>query len=314
MSLVGNEVEVKLSERLPRCDPSFSLASHALSSEQDELKSIGKRLAHASVYADDMSDDDSASVTSSIMTSQVPALTRGNSIASSSGTSMHTDMASVLQGGYVLESEDGVLTLPQSQPADSDIHLLCPFQILDCVETFSDVREFKTHVFSHFRGHPTLPNFAPCFLCDERFHQASDDDPALAWNSMLSHMVHAHYGQGQEYGTIRADFGLMRWMYDRKIINDHDFKRTQVCPQPVVLPSAGMTASMMTERDTPTAPSPPRSPTLLSSPLSEASVPASSSSTGYHGQAYVTFAGARAERRRRESLRPIFQRHARSVS
>ena len=313
MSLTGAEGKVVSLESLPRCRSSFLFDSHAVNIGMDEPWLSGERLVHVSALADNLTDDESLSVTSSTMAGHVPALTRGNSVASSSRASVQTDMADVQQGGYVLQSDGEVLVLPQSRPFRSEPYLLCPFQILDCIETFADVREFKTHVFSHFQGHPTLPTFAPCFLCDARFHQTSEDDPALAWNNMLSHMVHIHYRQGQEYGVMRADFGLMRWMYDRKIIDDHDFKRTQICPQPVALPLVGTTTSTTERSEMPFAPSPPASSVSLSSRLSRLPDP-ESLSTGYHGQAYITFAGARAERRRRASLRPFFHRHAEIVN
>lgn len=312
MSFTGTEDEVVALARLHRCRFSFLFDSHAVKLRVDEDRLSSEQLVHASALADNLTDDESLSVTSSVMAGHVPGLTRGNSVASSSGASVQTDMADVQQGGYVLQSDGEVLVLPSPRRFHSEAYLLCPFQILDCAETFADVRDFKTHVFSHFQGHPTLPLFAPCFLCDARFYQTCQDDPALAWNNMLSHMVHVHYRQ-QEFGTMRADFGLMRWMYDRKIIDDHDFKRTQICPQPVALPSVGMTASSIEERDMPFAPSPPASSVFLSSRLSR--LPhLESLSTGYHGQAYITFAGARAERRRRASLRPFFHRHAEIVN
>lgn len=257
----------------------------------------------ALTYPPTFDDDDCESVTSSMLTDRIPGLTRGSSIASSE-SAMQTDVASALQGGFVLESDDGVLTIPQHLAPDAD--LLCPFQILDCAETFSSIREFKIHVFSHFRGHP-LPTSASCFLCENKYDQTPDDDSALAWNKMLGHMAYDHFRRGQNVATIRADFRLMRWMYDRKIISDHELKRTQICPRPTILPIALRRAS---EGSTvPEVPTPP----LTASPTSSESSDVSSPSP-YSNQAYITFAGSRAERRWRDSNRPIMYRHSRTMS
>lgn len=303
MSIVDHRPRLPLSESVRRYISSRSDSDSTLSRhERSETNWPAYGAIYPLTFIEDLSDDDLGSISSSTMTDRVPALTRDSSVASSD-SAVQTDTASAVQGGYVLETDDGILTLPHTSEPDAD--LLCPFQILDCAETFSSVREYKTHVFSHFRGHP-LPTSASCFLCENKFTQEPEDDAALAWNKMLGHMAHDHFRQGQQLGTIRADFALMRWMYDRKIISDYYFKRTQIRPLPTVLPAATRRASE--SASIPEAPS----------PLSPISPAASQPFTplwtgGYQSQAYVTFAGRRAERRRRDSTRP-FIRHARTMT
>jgi hypothetical protein len=163
----------------------------------------------------------------------IPALTRGNSDASSAG-SADTGLASALDGINLLESHDGILGVPHRYLPEAD--LMCPFQILDCDESFSDIRLFKTHVFSHFKGQP-CPTRANCFLCEAKFVQTERDDVALAWNEMLSHLAEGHFKRGQRLGTVRVDFSLMRWMYARRIVTDAQFKRLQLCPRPTIVPA-----------------------------------------------------------------------------
>jgi len=307
MSVADDRPFPPLSERIRQRPPSPSDSEGTLS--EDERRSSSwpaSAAAYPPTFENDYSDDDLKSMTSSTMTDRVPALTRGSSIASSDASAMRTDVASALQGGFVLESDDGVLTLPGYAELASD--LLCPFQILDCIETFSSTREFKVHVFSHFRGHP-LPTSATCFLCEEKFDQTLEDDPALAWNNMLGHMCRDHFRRGQEFGTIRAEFALMRWMYDRKIISDHYFKRAQTCPVPIVLPAATRRASEASSIAPPEAPSPPNA----SSPSVSSDVPVWPRRSSYSNQSYFTFAGSRTERRRRDSIRPMI-RHSRTMS
>lgn len=307
MSLVASRPPHSLSEGRWHAQSEHSDSESAISNhERRSTAWSALAVAYPPSFRDEESDDAPDSIASSNMAYHVPALTRGSSISSSGSSAMHTDVASALQGGFVLDSDDGILTLPSTHQ-EPFADLLCPFQILDCIETFSNVRDFKTHVFSHFRGHP-LPSSASCFLCEAKFEQTPEDDQALAWNRMLAHMAHDHFRHGQEFGTLRPDFVLMRWMYDRKIISDHHFKRSQTCPLPTIFPAATRRASEITDLVTPEAPSPPlaASPT---STVSDTSVPASvwSRRSSYTNQTYITFAGARAERRRRDSTRPMLR-------
>lgn len=262
-----------------------------------------RRQPHAPTFSDNSSDEesDTGSRTSSNLTNRVPPLTRASSLSSSEASATLTDEASAIQNGFILRSDDGDLSPAQLQEPDAD--LLCPFQILDCDLLFSSIRNFKIHVFSHFRGHP-LPQTATCFLCTANFHQTADDDQALAWNRMLSHMAHDHFRKEQETGVMRPAFPLMRWMYDRKIIDEEYFKRAQLCPEPVLLPTAihrRLSQASSRLETLPEAPSPPE-PESPSSSSIESSLSRRRSSAYYASRPSVIFASARAERRRRDSM------------
>ena len=213
----------------------------------------------------------------------VPRLTRGNSSASSVG-SADTGIASDLSGMPTLESVDGVLQIPATAHPHAD--LICPFQILDCEESLHDIRDWKTHVFSHFRGRP-CPVTATCFLCERTFHQSEDDDAALAWNEMLNHMARVHFrGLGQRLATVRTDFRLMRWMFNRRIITTEQFRRTQSAPIPIVLPGSRDDVVSMPE-----APVPPPAPAVASA-------------SGVHTGLYTMQASSRRDRRSGLHRRP----------
>jgi hypothetical protein len=243
----------------------------------------------SSLVVEAVSEDDSMSNVSTTATEAVPALTRGSSTASSAGTA-ETGAASALDGGYLLESHEGVLTVPNRFQPDAD--LLCPFQILDCQEVFSEVVDFKTHVFSHFKGH-NAPKKASCFLCDMKFTQTPQEHAAMAWNKMLSHLANDHFRQGQRLATVRTDFSLMRWMYGRRIIDDAQFKRTQMCPIPIVLP----TSSVGEIVNTPMA---PMAPPVQQTGSGRSHFPVS---VGLQSEAFTLFASRRVDRRRREATR-----------
>ncbi|KAL6247204.1 hypothetical protein RBB50_005547 [Rhinocladiella similis] len=240
--------------------------------------------------------DDTISVASTNASDPVPPLTRPASSASSSDATLGTSMASSILGdGYLLEeSQGGNLTLPSRYQEDAD--LFCPFQILDCSEVFADIVPFKMHVFSHFRGHE-LPTFATCFLCDNKYFQRPEDDSALAWNNMLSHMVHDHFRKGQQLATVRPDFILMRWMFCKRIINEIQYKRTQMGPVPVQMPGGmSLRRQFMSIPDIPQAPSATPPPAVMAHIARSAS---------YQNEAFIVNAGRRAERRRLDATRTM---------
>jgi hypothetical protein len=166
-------------------------------------------------------EEDTNSFADTTASNLVPPMSSGETNPSSAG-SADTGLASALDGMDVLESLDGILEVPDRYLPQAD--LICPFQILDCEESFSDIRLFKIHVFSHFRGQP-CPTSATCFLCEAKFVQTEEDDAARAWNEMLSHLAYDHFRRGQRIATVRTNFGLMRWMYARRIITDAQFER-----------------------------------------------------------------------------------------
>lgn len=287
----------------PNLDLSDRLTAQSISWVHEDLdvtdsmsrRSLGVRSSLPVHVGSDVSA--SSSALSTTATNAIPRLTRGQSLASSIG-SADTRAASALDGGYVLSiGEDGLLTLPDRMSPNAD--LLCPFQILDCDAEFADVVEFKIHVFSHFRGQPA-PLTAACFLCDDTFEQTERDHPALAWNNMLSHLVHQHYRVGQRLATIRTDFLLMRWMYSRKLISNAQFKRTQLCPVQTVLPNPADDSNLLIS--TPFAPMPP------SASLPRRIRPSGLTSVGEQDEPFTVQAGRRAERRRRDATRVMHGR------
>ncbi|RMD40589.1 hypothetical protein DV735_g4526, partial [Chaetothyriales sp. CBS 134920] len=229
----------------------------------------------------------------------VPALTRGNSTASSTSSAQTSMASSVIGEGFILESHDGILTLPDRYQIDAD--LVCPFQILDCERVFADVRHFKVHVFSHFKGHE-LPTTASCFLCDRKFANGPEDDAAQAWNAMLSHLANDHYRRGQRLATMRTDFELMRWMYVRRLISDHQFKRLQLVPLPMLLPGEGGRADEIV--NAPIVPHAPSAdpPERLMAPIWL--------SVGQYSEAFTMNAGRRADRRQRDATRTMIRRRS----
>lgn len=228
----------------------------------------------------------------SMASDNIPPLTRGNSIVSSSSKTS-SGMASAIDGGCVLSTEDGILTLPATFQPDADLR--CPFQILDCRQTFSDVIEFKIHVFSHFRGEP-LPHFAPCFICGRLFLQTDGDDRALAWNNVLSHMAYDHYRGTNEEVRIRSDVAVLRYMWGRQLISDAQFTRVQLL-MPEARPAI-MNIANTRMRQIPEAPMAPEAPVPT-----EIQQHFESQSVGFQNEPFTVTAGRRQDRRQLGQLR-----------
>lgn len=224
--------------------------------------------------------------------SRVPSL-RSETSSTTSRSDALTELAEHMRLKYVLESEPDSLSTDSTRAAITD-QFPCVFQILDCEEQLDDIVSYKIHIFSHFRGHP-LPKQAWCFVCDQHYRQRAEDDDALAWNRVLDHMIEEHFDGSQLVDNnivIRPHLSLMRWMYNRSLIDDHQLKRAQLRPPPTML------FNRRTERsggiELPEAPMAPREHTHEPSDLLPPTW-----TTGYHDQPYVIIAGRRAERRDR---------------
>lgn len=231
-------------------------------------------------------------------TTGVPPLTRGNSMISSDSAAETDDASGVMGEGFYLEEREGALTLPDRfQP---DARLICPFQILDCERVSPDLRSFKSHVFSHFKGQ-VLPTSASCFLCDRTFTQTAADDGALSWNEMLSHLVHDHYRQGEQLAVVRPEFKLMRWMFSRRLISEHQLKRAQLKPVPMFIASArnGM-GDIISAPLAPMPPSAAQSRSAHATILANMRLPIQS-----RNESYTMSAGIRADRRQRDATRHL---------
>lgn len=248
---------------------------------------------HSSTPSSVFSEDESSMAS----TAGVPPLTRGNSMISSDSAAETDEASSVMGELFLLQEREGVLTVPDRYQPEA--WLLCPFQILDCEKAFHDIRSFKLHVFSHFKGQ-TLPTSASCFLCDGKFTQNDDsDDGAKAWNEMLSHMAHNHYRQGEQLAVVRPDFALMRWMYSRRLISEHQLKRAQLKPLPIFIPGQAGVMNL------PLAPTPPsRSPSRMTQAaiLAQMRLP-----IGSRTDSYTMNAGPRADRRQRDATRQMIR-------
>ncbi|KAL1966072.1 hypothetical protein VTN77DRAFT_4820 [Rasamsonia byssochlamydoides] len=136
-------------------------------------------------------------------------------------------MAAGIEGTNVLENDGtGNLIVPASPPTQAIYH--CLFHILTCDHRSDRVDEWKTHVLSHFRGHP-LPPTARCQWCSASFSQGR---PGGAWDAMLEHVAHEHFERGDTLSSSQTNFQLMQYLYCAKLITVDQFKTVQLPPSP----------------------------------------------------------------------------------
>jgi hypothetical protein len=158
--------------------------------------------------------------------SAVPSLSHGSSSLPSS-SSIDTKMAAGLEGTNALENDSTGNLVASASPQTQEIYH-CLFHILPCHYKSGRAGEWKTHVLSHFRGHP-LPPSACCQWCSANF---SHNRPGSAWDAMLAHVVHEHFEKGDTLSSSRINIELMRYLYCSKIITADQFKAVQLPPSP----------------------------------------------------------------------------------
>jgi hypothetical protein len=157
-------------------------------------------------------------------TSAVPPLSSGSSRKSST-SSANTDLASDLGGVQLLEEDlDGVLVVPSTRR--STCNHPCLFHVLACNENFDEEEEWKVHVLSHFRGNDP-PTEAQCPLCSWKL---ANSTPSKAWVLMLHHVAIDHFKHGHTLATSRPDFALYKFLYNRKILNEPQYKALFMTP------------------------------------------------------------------------------------
>lgn len=104
----------------------------------------------------------------------------------------------------------------------------CLFHILDCHQIFEDTVQWKIHVLSHFRSHPS-PTDARCPLCPSSFSNSQRD---VAWETMLDHVAEKHFQRGVPLPESRPDIQLMRYLFKLKVITHEQLRMVQLTSDP----------------------------------------------------------------------------------
>ncbi|KAK2788177.1 hypothetical protein FQN53_004062 [Emmonsiellopsis sp. PD_33] len=161
--------------------------------------------------------------------STVPTLSQPSS--SSSSDSIHTSLGEKLPIRYLLDdngNRNHTTPPPTDNTSETRAGHICFFHILDCNQRFTDLKEWKTHVLSHFRSHPP-PTDATCPACP---YTISDQRPGVAWRALVAHMADEHLKHGLSMQYICPDLELMRHLYYLHVITQEQLKLVQLPAAP----------------------------------------------------------------------------------
>ncbi|KAK7723361.1 hypothetical protein SLS57_004555 [Botryosphaeria dothidea] len=136
-------------------------------------------------------------------------------------SSVDTELGKLMSGVRLLEEgPDGVLVRPGGAGVAATVYE-CTFGFLGCrFFATDDEGAWRTHNLSHFHGH-SPPRRVECPLCDFGFQDPRDG--YRAWEARMSHLA-AHMRHGQTLATSRPDFNLYRYLWQKRIIDDAEWK------------------------------------------------------------------------------------------
>ncbi|KKY22465.1 hypothetical protein UCDDS831_g03630 [Diplodia seriata] len=146
-----------------------------------------------------------------------PSLIYDDRSTSCAESSVDTEYGKIVQGVRLLEPDaDGVLVQPQ---ASTTPVYECTFNFLGCRFWTPDEADWRLHNLSHFHGNAP-PRSVTCPLCDWGFEGT---DGGAAWEARMSHLA-AHVRMGATLATSRPDFKLFRYLWQKRIIDDAEYK------------------------------------------------------------------------------------------
>jgi hypothetical protein len=147
-------------------------------------------------------------------------------------TSVSTDLVSQLPGVPLLEDNDGVLELSRDHMPTTTPVFECVFWFLNCGNISRNQEEWTTHCESHFHGEEP-PQTAQCPLCDWTITSSRGWD---SWAARMQHLACNHLMLGQMLRMSRPDLNLFHHLWQRRLIDDQDYKELlggyHTLPQP----------------------------------------------------------------------------------
>jgi hypothetical protein len=132
-------------------------------------------------------------------------------------TSISTGLANHLPCVPLLE-DNSVLELPATH-VQTPVYE-CAFWFVSCEYISRNQEEWITHCESHFRGEEP-PQKVQCPLCD---WTATSEDGRASWSARMQHIAYEHTMLGHTLRTSRPDFDLFHHLWQKRIIDDQDYK------------------------------------------------------------------------------------------
>ena len=154
--------------------------------------------------------------------SSLPALTIATSGTTSSVASSMGHRALEEQQRILEQDHGGVLVVP---PLPGQRILECPFNsAFLCPLTFSNEKDWIDHSLEHFctkeRRVIDPPTLNSCCFCEAQFYSPN---PLASWGQRMHHVC-LHHCLGHRLGHARPDFALFKYLFDKHLISDADYR------------------------------------------------------------------------------------------
>ena len=114
------------------------------------------------------------------------------------------------------EAEGGVLVVDR---ASAQGNLECPFNLLFCLKTFSNIEDWVKHSVTHF-GEVGPPESNRCCFCEAKFNSSSD---VHSWAKRMNHIAF-HHQLSCRLAHARPDFELYTYMWNKRLIDDAEYR------------------------------------------------------------------------------------------
>lgn len=114
---------------------------------------------------------------------------------------------------------DDLLVIP---PISQRLQLECPFSFLDCLRSFGNFEDWWEHSLTHF-GQWGPPSSSRCCFCDMQFSAATGRE---CWKKRMEHVT-VHHKLGDRLAHARPDFGMFKYLWDKKLISSAEYKDLQ---------------------------------------------------------------------------------------
>lgn len=146
------------------------------------------------------------------------ALTTSPSLATSESlpSSVGIRQLEIANSRLLAEGEGGVLVV---HPVRAEGNLECPFNLLFCLQTFSNVEEWVQHSMTHFRG-VAPPDSNQCCFCDAKFVSSN---AISSWAKRMVHVAY-HHQCGCRLAAARPDFELYTYLWNKRLITDGEHR------------------------------------------------------------------------------------------
>ena len=151
-------------------------------------------------------------------THDLAALTRSSNTAAteSEPSSFGARQLDIPNSRLLAEDEGGVLIVDR---ASAQGNLECPFNLLFCLQTFSNMEDWVRHSVTHFRR-AGPPDLSQCCFCDAHFDSSSG---ISSWAKRMEHVAF-HHRLGDRLAHARPDFGLYTHLWNKRLITDAEYR------------------------------------------------------------------------------------------